>query len=113
MLEPTHIILGTVNFNSNIANLLPITGDNLKSIAFVNIGGTGFKPVLGSGSLFVTIPRDTFATGDYFVLLQLTDGKIVSLNEKISFTHSDSRINIANITPGVIRNDQERFVVIQ
>ncbi|EKD29799.1 MAG: hypothetical protein ACD_78C00268G0002 [uncultured bacterium (gcode 4)] len=45
--------------------------------------------------------------------MQLKSGRILTRNEKITFEHSNARINIANITPRTIKNDAERFVVIQ
>lgn len=111
--EPSNLVFHGTKYNSNINNLIPITGSSLEMIEFVNIGGIGFRPVLGSGTLFVQVDRDTFASGEYFVFLQLKNGKILTRNENITFEHSSARINIANITPKSIRNDQERFVVIQ
>lgn len=111
--EPSNLVWYGTKYNSNIGNLIPITGSGLETIEFVNIGGIGFRPVLGSGTLFVQVDRDTFASGEYFTFLQLKNGKILTQNEKITFEHSNARINIANITPKSIRNDQERFVVIQ
>jgi len=111
--EPSNLVFHGTKYNSNINNLISITGSGLESIEFVNIGGIGFRPVLGSGTLFVQVDRDVFASGEYFVFLQLRNGKILTRNEKITFEHSNARINIANITPKSIRNDAERFVVIQ
>lgn len=111
--EPSNLVFHGTKYNSNIGNLIPITGSALETIEFINIGGIGFRPVLGSGTLFVQVDRDTFASGEYFVFLQLKNGKILTRNEKIIFEHSNARINIANITPKSIQNDQERFVVIQ
>ncbi|MDP2103967.1 MAG: hypothetical protein Q8K26_03535 [Candidatus Gracilibacteria bacterium] len=111
--EPSSLVFHGTKYNSNINNLISVTGSGLESIEFVNIGGIGFRPVLGSGTLFVQIDRDVFASGEYFVFLQLKSGKILTRNEKITFEHSSARINIANITPKSIRNDAERFVVIQ
>ncbi|MFA6090556.1 MAG: hypothetical protein WC774_02165 [Candidatus Gracilibacteria bacterium] len=53
--EPRNLRFGTHSFNSNIANLLSITGENLSNIAFVNIGGVGL-PVDHFSSPSIVIP---------------------------------------------------------
>jgi hypothetical protein len=111
--EPQNLTLQAMQYNSNINNLISITGSNLNHVSLVNIGGIGFKPVYGSGTLYIQIDKDTFATGEYFVFFQLNNGKIITLNEKITFQHSSARINIANITPSILKNDTDRYIVIQ
>lgn len=46
--EPQNITLQEIQYNSNINNLISITGTNLARISLVNIGGVGFKPITGS-----------------------------------------------------------------
>ncbi|MFA6090555.1 MAG: hypothetical protein WC774_02160 [Candidatus Gracilibacteria bacterium] len=45
--------------------------------------------------------------------MQLTTGKIITMNEKIHFQYADSKINIANITPYTIENSTDHMLVIQ
>ncbi|MDD2892161.1 MAG: hypothetical protein PHQ95_04300 [Candidatus Gracilibacteria bacterium] len=111
--EPQNITLQEIQYNSNINNLISITGTNLARISLVNIGGVGFKPITGSGILYVQVSKDTFATGEYFVFFELNNGKIITLNDKITFQHSSALINIANITPNTLKNDMDRYLVIQ
>lgn len=66
-----------------------------------------------SGILFVRLDRDTFTSGEYFVFFTLKNGKILTSEYRLSFEHSNSAINIANITPGAVPNDEDRFIVIQ
>lgn len=111
--DASGIILERTRYNSNINNLVTIRGKDLGSIEFVNIGEKRIRPVSSSGVLFVQIDRDTFASGEYFVFFTLRSGKIVTSDQRISFEHSDSPINIAGITPNTITNIQDTFVVIQ
>lgn len=110
---PSSISIPLTFFNSNINNLIRITGNNLENVDIVNIGWITFHPVLSSGSLFVQVERDTFATGEYFLFFGLKNGQIVAGNDKIHFEHSSEKINIANITPKNIPNNEDRFLVIQ
>ncbi|HBB27596.1 TPA: hypothetical protein DCZ36_03835 [Candidatus Gracilibacteria bacterium] len=111
--EPTDITLDITGYNSNINNLVTLRGKNLDSIEFVNIGEKRIRPVYSSGALFVQIDRDTFQSGEYFVFFTLKNGKILTSEHRLSFEYSSSAINIANITPKTIQNNEDRFVVIQ
>lgn len=111
--EPSGITIAEMKYNSNINNLITLQGKNLDSIEFVNIGEKSIRPVYASGTLFVQVDRDTFATGEYLVFFALRNGKILTSDYHLTFEHSSSPINIANITPRTIRNDRERFVVVQ
>jgi hypothetical protein len=111
--EPLHPAIKNTHYNSNINNLLSFEGKGLKNIAFVGIGEKSLRPVYSSGNLFVQIDHDMFASGEYFVFFTLKNGKIITSEIKLTFNHSDFTINIANITPSVIRNINDNFLVIQ
>lgn len=112
-IEPSDITLSDTKYNSNINNLVALHGKNMDSIEFVNIGEKSIRPVYESGTIFVQVDRDTFGNGDYLVFFTLRNGKILTSDYHLSFEHSGSPINIANITPQTIRNDRDRFIVIQ
>lgn len=111
--DPTDITIAATHYNSNINNLVTIRGNNLDTIEFMNIGEKRIRPIYSTGTLFVRIDRDTFASGEYFVFFTLKNGKILTSEYRLSFEHADSAINIANITPRLVRNNEDRFVVIQ
>ena len=112
-MEPAYITINETKYNSNINNLLSFRGENMDSIEFVNIGEKRIRPVYSTGTLFVQVDRDTFSTGEYFVFFTLKNGRILTSEIRLSFEHSATPINIANITPSTIRNDEDTFVVIQ
>lgn len=72
-----------------------------------------FKPVLFENKLNVSLDHDLFSSGEYFVFYELTNGKLVTSDAKITFEHSDATINIAGLTPNTIRNDIDRFITLQ
>lgn len=111
--EPSNIEATETKYNSNINNLITFRGQSTESIEFVNIGEKRIQAVHASGALFVQVDRDTFSSGEYFVFFTLKNGKIITPDIRISFEHSDSLINIANITPKSLVNDADRFLVIQ
>lgn len=112
-IEPTGMSMDTTKYNSNINNLITVHGKNLDSIEFVNIGEKRIRPVYSNGTLFIQADHDTFASGEYFVFFTLKNGKMLTSDYHLLFEHSNSAINIANITPRMIHNDEDRFVVIQ
>lgn len=108
-----NIKLNNYNFNSNINNLIEITGSGKNLVKYVNIGWVSLTPINESDKTFLTIAKNTFNSWDYFIILQLENNEIVTLNEKIIFTYSNSKVNIANITPDRIKNDKDTFIVLQ
>ncbi|MDD5213775.1 MAG: hypothetical protein PHG82_05100 [Candidatus Gracilibacteria bacterium] len=108
-----NVKLSNLSFNSNINNLLIISGDNLGNIQYVNIGGKTFTPKLDNNKLYIGIDKDSFASGDYFLLFQLKNNQIQTYQSKIKFTYDSNSINISQITPSSIKNDIDRYLVIQ
>lgn len=113
LLEPTDIVINQINYNSNINNLVALHGKDLDSIEFVNIWEKRIRPVYSSGTLFIQIDHDAFSTGEYFVFFTLKNGKILTSEYRLSFEYSPSAINISNISPQSIQNNEDRFIVIQ
>lgn len=111
--EPSGIRIVETRYNSNINNLITLQGKNLDSIEFVNIGEKSIRPVYASGTLFVRVDRDTFASGEYLVFFTLRNGKILTSDYHLWFEHSSSPINIANVTPRTLGNNTDQFIVIQ
>lgn len=109
----SNVLLNKTNFSSNINNLLEITWDNLEEIKFVTIWSNSFTPKLIDSKLYIWIDSDIFWTWNYFVIFQLNNWDIVTHDEQISFTYSDSKVNVANITPNVFKNDIDRNIVLQ
>ncbi len=109
----SNIKLSSLNFNSNINNLLVISGENLINIDYINIWWISFRPKFDTNKLYIGIDKNTFSSWDYFVLFQLKNKSITSHPEKIHFTYDANNINISSITPNIIKNDIERYIVIQ
>lgn len=101
------------NLNSNINNLIEISWEGKEFIKYINIGWVSLKPINENNKTFLTIAKDTFSSGEYFIIAQLENNELVPLNEKINFIHSNSKVNIANITPNSIKNDTDKFIVLQ
>ncbi|MDD2565683.1 MAG: hypothetical protein PHZ26_02015 [Candidatus Gracilibacteria bacterium] len=110
---PSNITLGQINFNSNINNLLTIKGTNLDSIQFIMIGEKAFKPIIEDNIAYITINKSIFGTGDYFIMINTFDGQIIPINSKLHFDYSKNNINIAFITPRIIDNNTEKYVILQ
>lgn len=92
---------------------MTLAGKNLDAIDRVVVGEVSFQGSFQSGKFFYIIPKNTFGNGEYFVGLYLKNGQLVPTNIKLSFTYNSHPINIAAITPNIIKNDQDRFVVVQ
>lgn len=105
--------LSNINFNSNINNLLEISWDNIENIKYLNIGSYSINPVFKDNKAFFLINKDTFSSWNYFIFIQPTEWKIVPLNEQITFKYSNNLVNIANITPNEVKNDKDRYIVLQ
>lgn len=105
--------LSNTQFNSNINNLLEISWKNIENIKYLNIGSYSINPVFKDKKAFFLINKDTFSSWNYFIFIQPTEWKIVTLNEQITFKYSNSLVNIANITPSTVKNDKDRYIVLQ
>lgn len=108
-----NVKLSNLSFNSNINNLLIISWDNLWNIQYVNIWWKTFTPKLDNNKLYIWIDKDSFASWDYFLLFQLKNNQIQTYQSKIKFTYDSNSINISQITPSSIKNDIDRYLVIQ
>jgi len=105
--------LTQTHYNSNIANLLTITGSGYENIEYINIGGASIRTIFSSGNVFIPIEKNLFSSGEYFLFFGLKNGQVIASNQKITFIHSEALINIANISPNILQNSEERYIVIQ
>lgn len=103
----------STHFNSNINNLLEISWDTIGNIKYLNIWSYSFSPIFKENKAFFLINKDTFGAWNYFIFIQPLEWKIVALDEQITFKYSSSDINIANITPDRVKNDKDRYIVLQ
>lgn len=119
MIPPQNFTIPTLEstspaiLSSNIDQLMPLAGKNLDAIDRVVVGEVSFQGSFQAGKFFYIIPKNTFGNGEYFVGLYLKNGQLVPTNIKLSFTYNSNPINIAAITPNIIKNDQDRYVVVQ
>lgn len=100
-------------FNSNINNLTEITGTGKEFIKYINIWEVSLTPIHEDNKTFLSISKNTFHSWEYFIIVQLENNELITLNEKITFHFSPSKVNIANITPHKIKNDIDRNIVLQ
>lgn len=112
-LIPDSIAVPSEILSSNIDQLVPISGRNLDSVDRIVVGEKTFAGVVQGKKYYVTIPKNTFGTGDFFLGLYLKNGQLITTNAKLSFTYNANPINIAAITPLEIKNDTDRYVVVQ
>lgn len=110
---PKNIVILNDNFSSNINNLLKIKWNNLNEIDYVNIWWFSIKPQIENWVLLVSLDKNIFASWEYFIFFQLKNWKILTTENKINFIHNQDSINIANLTPSIINNNEDRFIVIQ
>ena len=103
----------TTSFNSNINNLLEISWENIDQIKFLNIWSYSFTPTFKDENAYFLINKNTFDSGNYFVFIQPLQGNIIPLNTQIKFNFTASDINIANITPQVVNNTKDSYIVLQ
>lgn len=108
-----NINLSNSIFNSNINNLLIVSWENLEQISYINIGWVSFTPKFENNKLYIWIDKNTFSNWEYFVIFQLKNKNIIYYPKKIYFSHDDNSINISAITPNKIKNDIDRYIVIQ
>ena len=102
-----------ISFNSNINNLLEISWENINKIKFLNIWSYSFTPTFKDETAYFLIKKNTFSTGNYFVFIQPIEWKIIPLEIQIDFSFTDSKVNIANITPALVDNTKDTYIVLQ
>ena len=111
--EDYEYILNQTEFNSNINNLLEISGNNINNIQYINIGSFSFSPTFKDNKAYFLIEKDTFNSWNYFSLIQLKQWDIIVLDQEIIFEYFNSPINIANITPNIVNNSKSSSIVLQ
>lgn len=107
------IKLDKYSLNSNISNLIEITWSWKEFIEYVNIWERSLKPIKYEWKTYLSIDKNTFDSWEYFVIVQFIDKTIKTLDEKINFEFSKNKVNIVSITPNSIKNDIDRYIVIQ
>ncbi|MDD3120420.1 MAG: hypothetical protein PHF46_03370 [Candidatus Gracilibacteria bacterium] len=102
------------HFDSNINNFFELDCENgIDSVKSIMIGGVSFKPSIKDNKLFVSIDKNIFDNGSYFIALVLTNGELLSLDESVTFTFNKEKINIVSIIPGSVKNDIPRYITVQ
>lgn len=110
---PTNIWISETIFQSNLNNLLEISGDNIENILYVTIGWNSFVPTFKNGKMYVFIEKAIFQTGNYFILLQTKNNKIITLEKNISFFYVDADVSVTHITPNIVSNRKNSWIVLQ
>ncbi|MCK9272090.1 hypothetical protein M0P65_00925 [Candidatus Gracilibacteria bacterium] len=101
------------NFNSNINNVLEISGQNLELIDYLVIGEKKIEGIYKDDKFYARIEKNIFGNGDFFVGFYLKNGKLETSSSKLTFSYNPNPINIAAITPDKISNKKDSYVVIQ
>lgn len=101
------------SFNSNINNLVEISGDQIEFIKYVNIWEVSLTPIKNNQKTYLAIEKNTFWAWEYFIIVQLNNNDLIPLDQKLQFQYSNSKVNIANITPKSIQNIKDTFIVLQ
>lgn len=101
------------HFNSNINNLVEISGKEIDLIKYVNIWEVSLTPIKNNQKTYLAIEKNTFWAWEYFIIVQLNNNVLIPLDQKVTFEYSNSKVNIANITPRHIENKKDTFIVLQ
>lgn len=107
------VFLEKTSLNSNINNLIELSWSWKDFVEYVNIWWISLKPIKNLWKVYLSIDKNTFTSWEYFVIIQFINWDIENLEQKIIFTYSNQKVNIANITPNEIQNDLDRYIVIQ
>lgn len=99
--------------SSHINHLIEITGEQKDLIKYITIGENSFTPIKNNGKVYLAIQKDSFWSGEYFIIVQWENNEIFSLDTKMYFEYGISEVNIANISPQSIQNDRDSFLVLQ
>jgi hypothetical protein len=101
------------NFNSNINNVLEISGQNLELIDYLVIWEKKIEWIYKDDKFYARIEKNIFWNWDFFVGFYLKNGKLETSSSKLTFSYNPNPINIAAITPDKISNKKDSYVVIQ
>ena len=101
------------DYPSEIGNVVIFSGNGVSRINSVMIGGQAFRgSFLSDGRYAVTVERRALV-GDFFVAFLLTDGKLVSMDGKLSFSGTSDPIGVAAVTPATVPSSRDSFIVLQ
>lgn len=100
-------------FNSNINNILEISGQNLELIDYLIIWEKKIEWIYKDNKFYARIDKNIFWNWDFFVGFYLKNGKLETSNSKLTFSYNPNPINIAAITPTKISNKKDSYIVIQ
>jgi hypothetical protein len=101
------------SINSNINNMIELTWSWKNFVEYVNIWWISLKPIENSWKVYLSIDKNTFTSWEYFVIAQFSDWELKTLEQKINVIFSNSKVNIANLTPQEIKNDVDRYIIAQ
>lgn len=105
--------INKISFSSNINNLMVITWDKIKEIKTISIWNNKFIPKFEDWKLYIWITSDLFTNWDYNLFFLLNNWTNIEYSKPISFIFNNSKVNIANITPDILKNDINRNIVLQ
>lgn len=101
------------NFSSNINNIIKFSWENLDQIRFVNIWEHSFIPELIDWFLYILVEENNYLNWEYFVIFQMKDWSVKTLDKKIEFSLSFKNLVVNDITPKVLKNDIARNIILQ
>lgn len=109
----SNVLLSKTSFSSNINNLLEINWNNLDKIKSIHIWKEVFEPKFNKWTIYIWIDSGLFYKWNYKLYFKWIDWNLVDVNQEITFMYSNSKVNLANITPNVLKNDIDRNIVLQ
>lgn len=111
--KPSKIVLSNTRLSSDMRNLVEISWKDLLDISFLVIWEKSFPVFFDNWKIYVSVDENIFSEWDYFALIQLNDGEIIPITQKITFKRDNYPIWIWAIVPSTIVSDKDRYVVLQ
>lgn len=101
------------SFDGGFNNLIPLSGSGLENIAFIIIGEKSFLPIKTADAYYLSVEKNTFSSGEFFVLFQDKKKNITPLNQKFTFFNNNKAVSISGIVPNILPQNQKQQVVLQ
>ena len=109
----TGIKINNTSFSSNINNLIEISWEEIVNISEIQISWMTFIPKFIEWVVYVWIDSNTIPEWEHKIYIKFKNWELLEYEENMKFIFNVSKVNLANITPNVIKNDIDRNIVLQ